>query len=128
MEHSLSWIETIALETLATVPAPFRTAASTIVLRVEEVPGPETLRGLDLTDPLDLTGLYDGIPLTEASVVDPSPYPARITLFRQPILAELSERPDVTLEELVAHVVIHELAHHFGWSDEDIATVDQWWE
>jgi predicted Zn-dependent protease with MMP-like domain len=51
-----------------------------------------------------------------------------IWLFRRPILDEWSERGDVSISDLVAHVVIHELAHHFGWSDEEIASIDRWWE
>jgi predicted Zn-dependent protease with MMP-like domain len=86
------------------------------------------LDDLGVEDPFDLTGLYDGIPLTEKSVMDVVDRPDTIWLFRRPILDEWAERGDVTLGQLVAHVLVHELAHHFGWSDEEIAAIDRWWE
>ncbi|MEM1268240.1 MAG: metallopeptidase family protein, partial [Pseudomonadota bacterium] len=75
-----------------------------------------------------LTGLYEGTPLTEKSVLDVSPEPDVIWLFREPILAEWRERGDVSLADLVGHILVHELAHHLGWSDDDIAAIDAWWE
>jgi predicted Zn-dependent protease with MMP-like domain len=75
-----------------------------------------------------LTGLYEGTPLTEKSVMDQPLGPDVIWLFRRPILDEWLDRGNVSLGELVAHVLIHELAHHFGWSDADIAAIDPWWE
>ena len=74
------------------------------------------------------TGLYDGIPMTEKSVMDVPHGPDVVWLFRRPILDEWADRGNVTLTELVAHVTIHEFAHHFGWSDDDIAAIDPWWE
>jgi hypothetical protein len=73
-------------------------------------------------------GLYDGVPLTEKSVSDQPQQPDAIWLFRRPILDEWADRGNVTLAELVSHVMVHELAHHFGWSDDDIARIDPWWE
>jgi predicted Zn-dependent protease with MMP-like domain len=66
--------------------------------------------------------------LTEKSVMDQPAQPDTIWLFRRPILDEWCDRGDVGLGDLVAHVLIHELAHHFGWSDDDIAAIDPWWE
>jgi predicted Zn-dependent protease with MMP-like domain len=96
-------------------------------LQVQDLPAPEMLESLAIDDPLELTGLYDGIPMTQKSHDDVEQGPDVIWLFRKPILAELGERPEVTLAELVHHIMIHELAHHFGWSDDDIAEVDEWW-
>lgn len=128
MDDSLARIEAIALETVSRLPEPFRQAAFSVIVRVEDWPDDDLLDAMDIDDPLDLTGLYDGIPMTEKSAAEPDPYPDVVTLFRVPILHELAERDGVTLEELVAHVTVHEFAHHFGWSDDDIATVDRWWE
>jgi predicted Zn-dependent protease with MMP-like domain len=86
------------------------------------------LEELGIEDAYELTGLYDGIPLTEKSVMDQATAPDVIWLFRRPILDEWVDRGNVGLGELVAHVMVHELAHHFGWSDEDIAAIDPWWE
>jgi predicted Zn-dependent protease with MMP-like domain len=125
---SLAFLELLAHETVSTLPAPFRGPATHIRIRVEEFPEDEVVAELDLDDPFDLTGLYDGTPLTEKSVADQVTRPDVIWLFRRPILDEWAERGNVTIQELVAHVLIHELAHHFGWSDEQIAAIDRWWE
>ncbi|MEO0938358.1 MAG: metallopeptidase family protein [Pseudomonadota bacterium] len=118
----------MARDTLAGLPEMFRPGAAGVVLQVVDWPDARILQQLEIGDPLDLTGLYEGIPLTEKSVMDPAPYPDVIWLFRRPILAEWRARGDVGIQDLVAHVTIHELAHHFGWSDEDIAQIDRWWE
>jgi predicted Zn-dependent protease with MMP-like domain len=99
-----------------------------VALRVEEFPPQDMLDDLGMDDGYDLTGLYDGIPLTEKSVMDQPMGPDTIWLFRRPILDEWADRGNVTLGELVAHVLVHELAHHLGWSDDDIAGIDRWWE
>lgn len=113
---------------IATFPAPFRKAAENVLLRVEDWPPDEFLDDLAIDDPLELTGLYDGIPMTQKSVADPAPFPDTVWLFREPILAEWRDRGDIELADLVAHVTVHEFAHHFGWSDDDIAVIDRWWE
>ena len=125
---SLALIEQLAHETISTLPGPFRDAATHIRLRIEEFAADEMLEELGAEDAFDLTGLYDGIPLTEKSVSDQVTRPDVIWLFRRPILDEWAERGNVSIAELVGHIVIHELAHHFGWSDEDIAGIDPWWE
>jgi predicted Zn-dependent protease with MMP-like domain len=127
MDTSLSRIEILALETLRGLPAPFQPALHSVALQVQDLPAPEMLESLAIDDPLELTGLYDGIPMTQKSHDEVEQGPDVIWLFRKPILAELDERPEVTLAELVHHIMIHELAHHFGWSDDDIAEVDEWW-
>jgi predicted Zn-dependent protease with MMP-like domain len=120
-------IERLALAAFEDLPEAFRGAASQVVLRVEEFADEEMLSGLGLEDPFDLTGLYDGVPMTQKSVSDQPDRPDMIWLFRRPILDEWIGRGDVSLADLVGHVVVHELAHHFGWSDEDIASIDEWW-
>ena len=125
---SAAEIEALARQVLAGLPAEFAGHAQDVILRVEEFAGEDVLDELEIDDPLELTGLYDGIPLTEKSVSDPQHFPDTVWLFRRAILDEWVERGNVTLTELVAHVVVHELAHHFGWSDEDVARIDRWWE
>ncbi len=125
---SLALIEQLALEALTTLPDPYRTPAMAVALRVMDFAPDDLLEAMDLHDPFELTGLYEGTPLTEKSVMDQPTQPDTIWLFRRPILDEWAERGDVSIGDLVTHVLIHELAHHFGWSDEDIAAVDPWWE
>ncbi|MDZ4087051.1 MAG: metallopeptidase family protein [Tabrizicola sp.] len=125
---SLAVIEQLAHEAISTLPDPFREPATHIRLRIEEFPDEDVLDELQIDDAFELTGLYDGTPLTEKSTADQVTRPDVIWLFRRPILDEWCERGDVSIQELVSHVVIHELAHHFGWSDEQIAAIDRWWE
>ena len=124
----LALIEQLAHEAVMNLPEPFRKAATMVLLRVEDFPPDDILDAMNIADPFELTGLYEGIPLTEKSVSDQPAGPDVIWLFRRPILDEWLERGDVSLGELVTHVTIHEFAHHFGWSDDDIAVVDPWWE
>ncbi|OYX41536.1 MAG: neutral zinc metallopeptidase [Rhodobacterales bacterium 32-67-9] len=124
----LDTIETMARATVADLPPQFAGPAAAILLRIADFPPDDILDDMDVENPFELTGLYDGIPMTEKSVMDVVDRPDTIWLFRRPILDEWAERGDVTLGQLVAHVMIHELAHHFGWSDEEIAEIDRWWE
>ncbi|MCB2116247.1 MAG: metallopeptidase family protein [Rhodobacteraceae bacterium] len=124
----LETIEQMALATVAELPEQFAAAARGVVIRVEDFAPEEILDDMNVDDPFELTGLYDGIPLIEKSVMDVVDRPDTIWLFRRPILDEWAERGDVTLGQLVAHVTVHELAHHFGWSDAEIAEIDRWWE
>lgn len=121
-------MEEIARRTFAGLPEQFRPAAAAVAIRVEDFAPDDLLEELDVDDPFELTGLYEGIPLTEKSVLDQPQRPDTIWLFRRPILDEWVARGDVGFGDLVAHVTVHELAHHFGWTDEDIARIDRWWE
>lgn len=124
---SLADFETLAAEALMRIPDPFRHAAQAVVIRVEDFAADEVLQHME-TDAFALTGLYDGIPLTEKSTAWQDTQPDVIWLFRRPILDEWAERGNEPLGHLIAHVLVHELAHHFGWSDGDIAAIDPWWE
>ena len=127
MPQDLAHFERVARRTVDDMPAAFRGAAQAVALRIVDWPDRDMLADLGIDDPLDLTGLYDGIPMTEKSVMDVAVQPDTVWLFRQPILAEWRDRGDVDLDDLIAHVVVHEFAHHFGWSDDDIGAVDEWW-
>ncbi len=119
-------IEELARETVANLPMAFRETAQKVALRVAEFASEEVLEEMEI-EAFDLTGLYEGVPLTEKSNWDVPQGPDTVWLFRRPILDEWAERGNVTIADLVAHVTIHEFAHHFGWSDDDIAAIDQWW-
>lgn len=122
----LTMMTQLARAVLAGLPAPFADAAQGVALQVVDFAPDDMLAELGIDDPFELTGLYDGTPLTERSVMDQPQHPDTIWLFRRPILEEWVERGDIPLADLVAHVVLHELAHHFGWSDDDIAQVAPW--
>ncbi|GGH54230.1 neutral zinc metallopeptidase [Frigidibacter albus] len=121
-------IEALAQAAVAALPPQFAAAAGAVAIRVEDFPPDEFMEELDLNDPFELSGLYEGIPMTEKSVMDQPMRPDTVWLFRRPILDEWCERGNVSLGDLVAHVTVHEFAHHFGWSDEEIAAIDKWWE
>jgi predicted Zn-dependent protease with MMP-like domain len=121
-------IQRLARAALAALPEVYREAAALVRLQIADFAPEDVLGELDLSDPFELTGLYDGIPLTEKTVMDQPHGPDTIWLFRRPILEEWADRGDIGLGDLVTHVLVHELAHHFGWSDADIAAIDRWWE
>ena len=116
-------IEAIARATLERLPEPFARSLGDIVLIVQDFADDATLATMGIDNPFDLSGLYEGIPLTERSVEQSGTLPERIFLYRRPILDEWGERED-TLEHLVAHVLIHEVGHHFGLSDDDIHALE----
>ncbi|MEQ8556712.1 MAG: metallopeptidase family protein [Henriciella sp.] len=119
-QPDLDTFQALAEEAYAGLPEEFRKAAGRIVIHVQDIADRDVLQDLNIVNPMHLTGLYQGIPLIHDSVTFPSPESARIFLYRKPLLAELQTRPDTTLTQLIEHVVIHELGHHFGWSDEDM--------
>jgi len=125
---SIADLERITETAFLALPDAVRARCDTLVIRVEEEANEETLAAMGIENPYDLTGLYDGIPLTEKSISDPLPHPDVVLLYRRAILWEWIDRGDVTLEALTTHVLIHEIAHHLGWTDDDIAAIDRWWE
>lgn len=125
---SLEEMAALAEAARAALPEPFRAAAAGVALRVVDFAPDDILDEMEIDDPFELTGLYDGIPLTQKSAFDQPQQPDTIWLFRRPILEEWADRGNVALAELVTHVFVHELAHHLGWSDDDIAEIDRWWE
>ncbi|MFZ8942997.1 MAG: metallopeptidase family protein [Gemmobacter sp.] len=112
----------------AALAPPWGGLALGVAIRVAVFATYEVLNDLGIENPFELTGLYDGVPMTEKSVADQPRGPDAIWLYRRPILDEWATRGTVTLREIVTHVLVHELAHHFGWSDDDIAAIDPWWE
>jgi predicted Zn-dependent protease with MMP-like domain len=116
-------IDDIARRTLERLPSPFSESLRDIVLQVVPLADPETVRRLGLSHPMQLSGLYEGVSLNHQSVSHSGTLPERITLYSRPILAEWSSTR-VSLEELVSHIVIHEVGHHFGFSDDDMHALE----
>lgn len=120
---SLEDIERLARAALARIPEPFSAHLPDIILMIEDWPSRELLNDMGIADPYDLTGLYEGRPVGEKSVEDFAALPDKVTLFRRPLLDEWAET-GVALSELVNHVVIHEIGHHFGLSDEAMEAIE----
>jgi acetylglutamate kinase len=116
---SLDDIADMAERALAAIPPRLARHIAGTGITVEEMPDDETLDELGIESAWDLTGLYRGIPLTQRSVSDVARQPDLIFLYRQPILLEWVETGE-DLFRLVRNVVVHEIAHHFGFSDRDI--------
>ena len=116
-------IEALARRTLDALPKPFSDSIGDIVLLVEDFADEPTLAHFGLEDAFELSGIYEGVPMTERSVEQSGTLPERVRLFRRPILEEWAEGSD-TLEHLVAHVLIHEIGHHFGLSDDDMHALE----
>ena len=117
-------MEAIARRALEALPEPFAGHLRDVVLLVEDFADEPTLHAMAIEEPFDLTGIYEGIPITERSVEHTGTLPDRIRLFRRPILDEWAGGED-SLEHLVAHVLVHELGHHFGLSDEDMHRLEE---
>jgi predicted Zn-dependent protease with MMP-like domain len=117
-------IDAIARRTLARLPSPFSDSLGDVVLLVEEVADPDTARRLGLNHPMQLSGLYQGVPLNRQSVSQSGTLPERVTLYRRPIIAEWHST-GFSLEQIVSHIVIHEIGHHFGFSDDDMHALER---
>ncbi len=115
--------EAEARAVLARLPEQFRLPLADVVLRVEEFATREQLSAVGMTDRWELTGLYEGVALPDRLQWDHDILPSVISLFRQPLLAEM-QHTGVTFAALVRHVVIHEAGHHFGFSDDDMHALE----
>jgi predicted Zn-dependent protease with MMP-like domain len=121
---SLDDLAAIAEQALATIPEMLRVHIGNVVLRVDDFPDEEVERDMELESPFDLLGLYRGVDLLHKSVSDPRPQVDMIFLYRRPLLDYWCE----TGEDLVAvvrHVLIHEIGHHFGFSDDDMDQLER---
>ena len=124
MAPSLDDFARLARDAFDALPAEFRQAAGEVVFRIDDFADEQTLKDLEIEDPFELTGLYYGVDIGRREGLGPAPEPSRIFLYRRPILDEWCERGDVGLAELIAHVLIHEIGHHFGLSDEDMEALE----
>ena len=116
-------ITILAQRAIAAIPREFMAHTTDIAVIVEERADDETLREMRIESPWELSGLYRGVPLPERSVMAPMRLPDRIFLYREAILLEWIETGE-DLFCLVRNVVIHEIAHHFGFSDAEIEALE----
>jgi predicted Zn-dependent protease with MMP-like domain len=123
MTPDAATFDRLAHTAIRRLPALFREHLDGVVVRIEEFADKETLHSLGIDDRWELTGLYQGRPLGEQSIWNTGELPPIISLYRQPLLAEWRDT-GVDLEDLVTHVIVHEVGHHFGLSDEEMAAIE----
>ncbi len=116
----LAAFDALARRAFCALPAEFRALCGNVVIHVAEEAEPEILRDLGIVDPLELSGLFEGVALADA---DDAP-PNHVHLYRRSILDEWRMRGGASLEELVSHVLVHEIGHHFGLSDNDMHVIE----
>jgi predicted Zn-dependent protease with MMP-like domain len=120
---SLADLEALAKRALAGLPRRFTDLLGPVVIRVDEFPDAETEAAMRLDSPFDLLGLYRGVALPLKSVSDPRPDVDMIFLYRRPILDYWCDSGE-ELFAIVRHVLIHEIGHHFGFSDDDMERIE----
>lgn len=116
-------IERLADAAIARLPDAFRLHLADVVLRIDDFASEDVLTEMGIEDPFELSGLYTGRPIGEQSVFDSGMPPAMIHLYRRPLLDEWAET-GVALEDLITHVIVHEVGHHFGFSDADMHAIE----
>jgi predicted Zn-dependent protease with MMP-like domain len=121
---SLDDIEVLAREAFQRLPDKFRTLCEGLIIRVEDFPTEEVLDDLDAETEFDLLGLFQGVGLPFQSESAPTQMPNMIWLYRRPILDYWAEH-DESLGAIITHVLVHEIGHHFGFSDEDMTGIEQ---
>jgi predicted Zn-dependent protease with MMP-like domain len=121
---SLDDFVALARAAFAALPPAIREAAGEVVFRIDDYAADDILADLGIEDAFELSGLYQGVDRIHRSVLDPVPEVSRVFLYRRPILDEWADLGDVTLGELVTHVLIHEIGHHMGLSDDDIDAIE----
>ncbi|MGW8207014.1 MAG: metallopeptidase family protein, partial [Hyphomicrobiaceae bacterium] len=117
---SLDDIERLAIAAWQRLPGEFRRVCGDVVIRIDEFATEEVLDSLGIESPFELMGLYQGVSLDRRSVMDPPREPDRVFLYRRAILDYWADAGDESLGDLVTHVLVHEIGHHFGFSDADM--------
>ena len=120
---SLAEMEAMAHEVLARLPKAFRDLCEGVIIRVDDFPTEEVLDEMDAATEFDLLGLFHGVGLPHRSHEETAQLPNMIWLYRRPILDYWAEH-DEALGRIVRHVLVHEIGHHFGLSDDDMAAIE----
>jgi predicted Zn-dependent protease with MMP-like domain len=120
---SLAELEVMARAAFERLPGNFRQLCTDLVIRVEDFPSDEVLDAMNLESEFDLLGLFQGVGLPFQSATVPQTLPNTVWLYRRPIIDYWAENED-TLGAIVTHVLVHEIGHHFGFSDDDMAAIE----
>ena len=121
---SLGDLEALAEAAYARLPEEFRALCEGVVIRVEDFPDEDTMREMGCETPFDLLGLFRGLGLAQGGgLMQTGQFPNMVWLYRRPILDYWAEHEE-SLGHLIAHVLVHEIGHHFGLSDEDMEAIE----
>ena len=123
-EPDLAAFDALARRAFDDLPEDFKRLCGNVVVHVADEAEPEILASFGMRDPLELSGLYEGVDITQSGPSDPLALPNHVHLYRRSILAEWRERGDVSLPFLIKHVLVHEIGHHFGLSDDDMHAIE----
>jgi predicted Zn-dependent protease with MMP-like domain len=123
MAPTLADLETMAAETYARLPQKFRELCEDLVIRVDDFPAEDVLEEMKAESEFDLLGLFQGVGVPFRSESASGEMPNMVWLYRRPILDFWAEHDD-SLGEIVTHVLVHEIGHHFGLSDDDIEGIE----
>jgi predicted Zn-dependent protease with MMP-like domain len=121
---TISTFESLAIEAFGTLPKEFRDLTGNLIIEVADFPTDDVFEDMALETPFDLLGLFEGRGITERFTMDTGDLPNKIILYRRPILDYWAEN-DETLGDIVTHVLIHEIGHHFGLSDDDMERIEE---
>lgn len=120
---SLAEMEAIASDAYRRLPEGFRALCEGVIIRIDDFPSAEVVKEMQLDSEFDILGLFQGVGLPFRSESAPSQMPNMIWLYRRPILDYWAEH-DETLGAIITHVLIHEIGHHFGLSDDDMEAIE----
>jgi len=120
---SLAEMEAMAIAAFERLPAKFRRLCDGVIIQVDDFPSDEVVKDMRLASEFDILGLFQGVGLPFQSESDPSQMPNMVWLYRRPILDYWAEH-DETLGAIITHVLVHEIGHHFGLSDDDMEAIE----
>ena len=120
---TIGTFESLAIEAYGQLPEDFRKLTGNLIIEIEDFPTDDVFEDMALETPFDLLGLFEGRGITERFSMETGEVPNRILLYRRPILDYWAENEE-TLGDIITHVLIHEIGHHFGLSDEDMERIE----
>lgn len=121
---SLAEFEALADAAFARLPEGFRMLCDGVILQIADFPDDETMDEMGLESPFDILGLFHGVGLAQgAAVAETGQFPNMVWLYRRPILDYWAEHEE-TLGKIITHVLVHEIGHHFGLSDDDMERIE----
>ena len=121
---SLAEFEALVDAAFARLPEGFRRLCAGVILQIADFPDDETLKDMELDSPFDILGLFQGVGLAQgAAVAETGQFPNMVWLYRRPILDYWAEHEE-TLGKIITHVLVHEIGHHFGLSDDDMERIE----